>query len=199
MRFSDSFVDDLLEERKKVADFLGRCHATINHPIAKCPKEYDNRPKLSFGEDRQICCQGSTGQFTRLRYNLLQRLAASPTGVLEVLDLCEFDDALQLKPLWNLDDIPKEGSLRNFASRINRDLAKYGMPWAVSYSDEHKRFILRFLPNPQATRRKYHPYLPEKLFFQNSVTPCNTVFRIVHFSDKPSTPHNPPSKHAVLE
>ena len=198
MRFSDSFFDDLLQERKKVADFLGKCHATINHPIAKRPEEYDTRPKLSFGEDRQILCQDKSGQFSKYRYHLLQRLAASPTGVIHVRDLCDDDEALQLAPLWK-DKVPEEGLLRNFASRINRDLAKYGMPWAVSYSNYHNRFILRFLLNPQAALRKYRPHLPEKLFFQSSATSCNTAFRIVHFSDKPSTPHHPPSNHAVLE
>jgi len=198
MRFSDSFVDDLLKERKKVVALAPEFHASVTFPIADHPEDYVKRPKLQFGENRQILCQDKSGQFSKYRYHLLQRLAASPTGVIHVRDLCEYDETLQLAPLWK-DKVPEEGSLRNFASRINRDLAKYGMPWAVSYSNYHNRFILRFLPNPQAVRRKYCPYLPEKLFFQNSVTPGNTAFRVVHFSDKPSTPHHPPSNHAVLE
>jgi len=198
MRFTDSLFYDLDAEWEKVTALATEFHVPITFPIAGHPEHYVKRPRLQFGENQQIRCQDISGQFTLYRYNLLKRLAASPTGEVQVIELCESDEALQLASLWK-DKIPCEGSLRNFASRINRDFAKYGMPWAVSYSHNLCRFILRFLPDLQTERKKYHLHLPSKLFFQNSVSPGNTAFSAFHSSAKPVLQITQPCSHVTLE
>ena len=191
------FDFDLLDaERKKVAALAAELRAPITFPIAKNPDDYAKRPHLKFEENLTICCQDALGKFTPLRYNLLRRLAASDNGTVHVLDLLERNETLRLAPLWK-DNVPVEGSLRNLASKINGDLAEYGMPWAVSYSNTHYSFILRFLPDPQAERRKY-PCSLGKLFIHNSSL-YNGAFPVLRPPDSPVLPNKPPFGYVQLE
>ena len=195
MRFTglDFKLLDAELERKKA--FAAEFCVSITFPIAQHPEDYAKRPYLLFEENRIICCQGNLGIFTPYRYNLLRRLMASITGVVHVLELRERDETLQLAALW--DNVPVEGSLRNFASRINGDLAKYGMPWAVSYSNVHCCFILRFLPDPQAERRKYPCFLG-KIFAQNSFS-CNAGLPVLRPPDSPVLSNKPPFGYVPRE
>ena len=190
MLFTDSHFDALDEESERVAAFAVEFHlrvVPIVFPVARHPEEYFRRPTFLFEKNRQIHCNDKSGRFSPYRYNLIRRLVASRVGVVNILDLCEFDDALKLDALWDVNAIPIEGSLRNFASRINNDFAKYDMPWAVSYSAVHHCFILRFLPNQQTERPKYCLHRQTESFFQNSVSPSNTLPELCS-SDNPVLP-----------
>jgi len=198
MRFTDADLDALEKEWVEVAKLSTESRVSITFPLAGCPKKHSQRLRLEFGENREIHCGGRGCQLTWMRHNLLRRLVASRTGVIHVPDLCDFDETLQLAPLWT-GKIPEVESLRNFASRINRDLAEYGIPWFVSYSKELCRFILRFLPDSQAERKKYRLGLPQKIFFPNSFPPRNTVFPVVRSPGEPLLLHPPPQGHITLE
>ena len=199
MLFTDSHLDSLDLESKKVATLAAEFRVPVTFPIAQNPEDYAKRSQLQFEENRNIRCQDNVGKLTKHRYHLLRRLMASRTGVVHVLDLCEFDETLQLAPLWKDSVVPVEGSLRNFASRINGDLAKYGMPWAVSYSNIHNSFILRFLPDPQAERKKYPRYLPATLFVQISFASRNAALPVLRPPDSPVLLNKPPFGHVPLE
>ena len=189
MRFTDYHFDALDEESERLAAFaaeFGLPVVPITFPIARHPDEYFNRPKFLFEKDRHIHSNDKSGRFSAYRYNLIRRLAASPTGIVNVLDLCEFDVSLQLGALWDMNALPVEGSLRNFASRINRDFAKYGMPWAVSYSAVYHCFILRFLPNPQVERPRNYRHLQKELHLKNSISSHNAVLPELCSSDTPA-------------
>jgi hypothetical protein len=198
MRFTDDHLDALCGELQKLADLPAEHRVSLTFPLAKQPDEYAKRPGLRLGENRHIHCQDNSGQFTPHRYRLLQHLITSPTGVIHVTDLCGFDETSPLAPLWK-GKIPEEGSLRNLASRINGDLATYGMPWFVSYSHVHHCFILRFLPDPQTERKKYLLRLPWTCFFQNSTPSRTTVFPVVRSSDRPVLLNHPPCDPMALE
>ena len=199
MLFTDSHLDSLEHEAVRLATLAAEFRVPITFPIAQNPEEYAQRPCLQFEENRTIRCQNNFGKLTKHRYNLLRRLTASRTGVVHVLELCERDETLQLAPLWKDHVVPVEGSLRNFASRINGDLAKYGMPWAVSYSNIHNSFILRFLPDPQAERKKYPRYLPATLFVQISFASRNAALSVLRPPDCSVLLNKPPFGHVPLE
>jgi len=197
MRFTDSDFDALYKDAKRMPDLAAEFRVPITFPIAQDPEDYCQRPRLQFEENRTIRCQDNIGQFTPHRYNLLQHLVASPTGEAQVADLCEPNSTLQLDPLWK-EKAPCDGSLRNLASRINGDLAKYGMPWAVSFCSSFCCFILRFLPDPLAERRKYPRYLG-KVFTQNSFSPSNTASQPLRPPDSPILSNKPPFDYVPLE
>ena len=196
MRFTEPDFDALDKDAKRMADLAAEFRVPITFPIAKNLEDYFQRPRLQIEENRTIRCQDNTGQFTPFRYHLLKRLAASPTGEAQVGNLCETDEALQLDPLWK-EKAPCDGSLRNLASRINGDFAKYGMPWAVSFCSSFCCFILRFLPDPQAERRKYPRYLG-KIFAQNSFS-CNAALPVLRPPDSPVLSNKPPFGYVPLE
>jgi len=196
MRFTESDFDLLDAELEKVKALDSEFRSPITFPLAKNPEDYAKRPHLKFEENRTIRCQDNTGQFTPQQYHLLQRLAASPTGEAQVGNLCETDEALRLDPLWK-EKAPCDGSLRNLASRINGDFANYGMPWAVSFCSTFCCFVLRFLPDPQAERRKYPRYLG-KIFAQNSFS-CNAALPIMRHPDSPVLSNKPPFGYVQLE
>ena len=195
MRFTGPDFDALRAEVKKVDAFNSEFRVPITFPIAQNLEDYAKRPYLQFEENLVIRCQGNLGKFTPQQYHLLQRLVASPTGEASVGNLCQPNEELRLAALWN--NVPVEGSLRNLASKINGNFAKYGMPWALSFSNVHYCFILRFLPDPQAERRKYPRYLG-KIFAQNSFS-CNAALPIMRHPDSPVLSNKPPFGYVQLE
>lgn len=183
MLFTDIHLDRLDGELAAASAFAaapGSTSVRITFPIASKPDEYFKRLSLQFDGHRQIRCKDASGKFSAYRYDLLRRLAAAPTGIVDVPDLCEDDETHGFKALWDLNAVPVEGSLRNFASRINGDFAKYDMPWAVSYSAIHHCFILRFLPDPKVERKKYRLHLPTELFSRRSVSFRDIVLSTSH-------------------
>ena len=195
MRFTGldfKLLDDELERKKA---FAAEFRVSITFPIAQHPEDYAKRPHLKFEENRIICCQDNLGQFSPQQYHLLRSVEASRTGVVHVLELCEPNEELRLAALWN--NVPVEGSLRNLASKINGNFAKYGMPWALSFSNVHYCFILRFLPDPQAERRKYPRYLG-KIFAQNSFS-CNAGMPVLRPPAPPVLSNKPPFGYVPRE
>jgi len=191
MHFTDYHFDTLDEESERLVAFAAEFSlpvVPVSLPIARHPEEYFNRPKFLFEQDRKIHCNDKSGKFSAYRYNLIRRLASSLTGVVNVLDLCEYDNVLKLDALWDMNALPVEGSLRNFASRINGDFAKCDMPWAVSYSAVYHCFILRFLPNPQVERPRNYLHLQKELHLKNSISSHNAVLPELCSSDNPATP-----------
>ena len=197
MRFTDLDFKLLDAELERVKAFAAESRASITFPIAQNLEDYAKRPYLQFEENLVIRCQDILGQFTPHRYNLIQRLAASDNGLVHVLDLLECDEALQLDPLWK-EKTPCDESLRNLASRINGDFAKYGMPWAVSFCSSFCCFILRFLPDPLAERRRYPRYLG-KIFTQYSFSSRNVASQPLRPPDSPVLPNKPPFGYVPLE